>query len=138
MQGGYNSRLAIRDFAYAHDGAMTVRLRDGTISSRFLQVDTYDLHNPGYTEAKIDFWFISEGLEDGERFDVLLWNGFQWNILSSFKAGADFENGVYYNPQLLLSETDFLFTDKMKIGFKTFGNEKNDRVYFDTIQFLAR
>lgn len=120
---------------YAHGGSYCLRLRDnsGEQSSAF-QHSNHDV--TPYLELEVSFWFYAKGMENNEDFllEYSADGGTTWNIVKAWAKGTDFENDIYYNEFVHISEPSFnLTTDKARIRFKCDASVNNDQVYLDQI-----
>lgn len=124
---------------YSHQGSYSMDIQDnnGTASS-FYHTNGINVHTPGYTEIKIEFWFKAVSMESGEDFWVQYYNGSSWQTIASYVAGTDFSNNTFYNKTVTINEASYTFPTSMKIRFMCDASDKNDDVYIDEIRVSAR
>jgi len=124
---------------YAHQGKNAANIRDNSGgSSSFYQVSGIDVHTPGYTEIKVDFWFYAYGMERGEDFWVQYYDGSAWRTVARYVSGTDFENGQFYHETLYIDEADYMFPANMRIGFRCDASSDGDAIYIDEIRVSAK
>merc|ERR1712174_146478 len=61
--------------------------------------------------------------------------GNTWNSVQTWEMGEDFENNVYKEESVILDRSIFEFTEKARLRFRCSGNQGNDRIYLDDIEF---
>lgn len=124
--------------AYAHQGDNAADIEDnsGDISS-FYYTSGVDVDSPGYTNIRVDFWFIANSMEWGEDFWVKYWDGSSWNIVGDFDSGDEFVNGQFYHEIVWINETSYTFPSDMKIRFECSASSDFDDVYIDEIYVNA-
>lgn len=129
--GGSDCRRSANDSAFAHQGTYCVRLRDNTSTS----VATSDpLNLSGYSEAKVDFWFIANSMETGEDFwlQVSTNGGSSYSTVASWARGTDFNNGSFS------AESVSIPTNTTHVRFRCDASGNNDRIYIDEVVVSAR
>lgn len=86
-----------------------------------------------YDQVDMDFAFYAEHLTAGESFFVEYWDGVSWSVVKEYKSGTDFQNFVFNERHLTLTDTQYNFTDNVKFRFR--GNTQDDarNVFIDQI-----
>ena len=137
--GGGDCALYTGGSTYAHQGMKAADIQDnsGTASS-FYHTNGIDVHTPGYTQIKVEFWFKTSSMESGEDFWVQYYNGSTWTTVASYVSGTDFSNGTFYNKTVLIDESSHTFPTGMKIRFMCDASDNNDDVYIDEIKVSAK
>ena len=132
--GGSDCRRSSNDAAFAHGGTYCARIRDNSGSvSAFASTNPTDWST--YSELEIDFWFIGNGMENGEDFLVEFWDGSAWQVVASYVAGTDFSNGVFINDTVTISGFDF---SSARVRFRCDASANNDRIYIDDVVVSGR
>ncbi|MDQ1351630.1 MAG: hypothetical protein QG657_1935, partial [Acidobacteriota bacterium] len=87
--GGGDCALYTGGSTYAHQGTKAADIQDnsGTASS-FYHTAGIDVHTPGYTQIKVEFWFKTNSMETNEDFWVQYYNGSTWTTVATYKSGA--------------------------------------------------
>ncbi len=131
VDGGTDVRRNINDSAFAHDGSYCVRLRDNTTTSLITQSG---VNLSGYSEAKVEFWFIASSMESGEDLwlQISTNNGASYTTVASWVSGTSFNNLSFYNPTVTIP------TNTTNIRFRCDASADNDLVYLDQIVLSAR
>ncbi|MFH2000949.1 MAG: S8 family serine peptidase [Planctomycetota bacterium] len=135
--GGDCTRL--KNTTYAHQGSYSGDIQDnsGTASS-FYYANGVDVHNPGYTQIKIEFWFRMVSMETNEDFWVQYYNGSSWQTVAAFASGATYKNNIFYPITLILNEGSYNFPTNMKIRFMCDASGNTDDVYIDEVRVSAQ
>jgi len=132
--GGSDCQRSAADAAFAHGGTYCVRLRDNSGSASAFYTTTATNWS-AYSELRVDFWFIANGLENGEDFLVEIWNGSAWQVIAAYAAGSHFANGVFVNESLVVSGLNL---SSARIRFRCDASANDDTVYFDDIVISGR
>jgi len=137
--GGGDCALYTGGSTYAHQGTKAADIQDnsGTASS-FYHTAGIDVHTPGYTQIKVEFWFKTASMETNEDFWVQYYNGSTWTTVASYKSGTDFSNDTFYNKTVLIDESSYTFPTGMKIRFMCDAGDNNDDVYIDEVKVSAK
>jgi len=137
--GGGDCSLYTGGSTYAHQGTKAVDIQDNSgTASAFYHTAGIDVHTPGYTEIKVEFWFKAASMETGEDFWVQYYNGSTWTTVASYKSGTDFSNGTFYNKTVLVNESSYTFPTGMKIRFMCDAGDNTDDVYIDEVRVSAK
>ncbi len=131
VDGGTDARRSANDSAFAHDGTFCVRIRDNTSTS----VVTHNSVNlSAYSEAKVEFWFMTSSMENGEDFwlQVSTNNGTTYTTVASWVAGTNFNNQTFYNPTVTIP------TNTTNIRFRCDASDDTDLVHLDQIVLSGR
>lgn len=123
---------------YAHGGTSAANIQDNSgVASSFFLTNGIDVHTPGYTEIKIDFWFYSVSMDNNEDFWVQYWNGTTWQTIATYKQPTNFVNGQFHHITLYVSESQYVFPSDMKIRFLCDASGDADDVYIDDVVISA-
>jgi len=134
--GGSDCRRSANDSGYAHQGTYCVRIRDNSGTASSFYSNGIDLS--GYSEFKIEFWYVANSMENGEDFFVEFWNGSSWQIVASYAAGAEFVNGPFYNPEITLDSGVYNFSANAQVRFRCDASGNADRIFIDEVKLSAR
>jgi adhesin HecA-like repeat protein len=136
--GGDCSLYSYGTYAYQGNKAGNIQDNNGTASSFFYAMGI-DTDTPGFTQLEIDFWFKAISMDNSkEDFLVQYYDGSTWHTVASYAAGVDFENGVFYNQQVYIDESSYIFPPDMKIRFMCDASSNRDDVYIDEVRVSAR
>jgi len=139
--GGANC-LLYNGTTHSHQGNYAVDIQStGDPSASFYHTNGFDVHTPGYTQIKVDFWYKVVDLEPNEKFYVEYYNGSSWQIVATFTAGTDFPADAttsFYNPIIYINEGTYNFPTNMKIKFRCAASSATDDVYIDDITISAK
>jgi hypothetical protein len=133
--GGGDCRRSSSDAAYAHQGTYCIRIRDnsGTSSSMYY-TNGVDVDGPGYTQIKVDFWFMADDMESGEDFWVQYYDGSTWQTVADFDSGDEFVNGQFYHiSDVIIDEGPYNFPTDMQIRFMCDASSNSDEIYIDEV-----
>ena len=124
---------------YAHQGSRAADVQDnsGTASS-FFHTNGVDVHTPGYTQIKVEFWFYAVSMETGEDFWLQYYDGSTWRTVNTWASGANFSNGTFYNPVVYINEAGYTLPTNMKIRFMCDAGDNDDDVYIDEVRVSAK
>jgi len=87
---------------------------------------------------KVDFWLRAVGMETGEDFWVMYYDGTTWQNIRQYVSATDFSNNNFYHGIVYINESDFTFPTDMKIKFQCDASDTADDVYIDQITVSAR
>ena len=130
--GGSDCRRSSRDSSFAHQGTFCVRLRDNSGSASSMFTDSINLN--GYTEAKIEFWYLPVSMEGSEDIFVEFNDGGGWTVVANYVNNVDFTNNTFENPSATIGVSGG--TGQFRIRCDASGN--GDRVYVDEVVISAR
>ncbi|MHC5173407.1 MAG: PASTA domain-containing protein [Planctomycetota bacterium] len=116
-------------------GTYSANIQDDTgTAGSFYHTNGVDIHNPGYTQIKVDFWFKAMSMESGEDFWVQYYDGSTWQTVADYISGAEFVNDqTYPNTIVIIDEGSYNFPPNMKIRFMCDASGNSDDVYIDEI-----
>jgi len=125
---------------YAHQGSNAADIQDNSgVSSSFYHTNGIDVHTPGYTQLKVEFWYIPISMDNStEDFWLQYYDGTDWNTVETWARGVDFDNGTPYNPTVYINESSYTFPTDMKIRFMCDASNNQDDVYIDEIRVSAK
>jgi alkaline phosphatase len=125
--------------AYAHQGSHAADVQDnGGTASSFFYTNGVDVHTPGYTQIKVEFWFYAVSMETGEDFWLQYYDGSAWRTVKAWASGANFSNGTFYNPVVYINEAGYTLPTNMKIRFMCDAGDNDDDVYIDEVRVSAK
>ena len=135
--GGDCARLST---SYSHQGSYSADIQDNSgVASSFYYGSGVDVHNPGYTQIKVEFWFKAISMDNTkEDFWVQYYDGSTWHTVASYAKGTDFDNGVFYSKTVYINESSYNFPDGMKIRFMCDASGNRDDVYIDEVVVSAQ
>ena len=125
---------------YAHQGSNAADIQDNSgVASSFYYTSGKDVHNPGYTQIKIDFWFIAISMDNtNEDFWVQYFDGSTWHTVARYAWGIDFTNGIFYPKTVYINESNYTFPTNMRIRFMCDASGNRDDVYIDEVRVSAQ
>jgi hypothetical protein len=127
---------------YAHQGSNAANIQDNSgDASSFYHTSGIDVDTLGYTNIKVDFWFVAStgggGWNNGEDWFVEYYNGTGWQTVATYVYGTDFTVGSFYHEIVWINETDYSFPSNMQIKFRCDASGNNDDIYIDEIYVNA-
>ena len=124
---------------YAWSGSNAADIQDNSgVASSFYMTSGRDVHNPGYIQIDVEFYFIAISMDrTSEDFWVQYYDGFAWNTVAVFDKGVDFENGTFYVATVSILESNYTFPTDMKIRFMCDASGNKDDVFIDDIRITA-
>jgi chitodextrinase len=135
--GGDCSRYTGGTYAHQGDAAADIQDNSGT-SSSFYYTYGRDVHSPGYTQIKVEFWFYAVSMESGEDFWVQYYDGSTWRTVASYARGTDFNNNTFYDETVYIDESSYTFPTNMRIRFRCDASANADDVYIDEVRVSAQ
>ncbi len=125
------------DGAYAPQGNAAANIQENNgIASSFYLTNGIDVQ--GYSEIKIDFSFIAVSMETSdEDFWVQYFDGSIWQTVADYDTIIDFNNDLYYQRTVIISDLDYTFPSDMQVRFMCDAGDKKDDVYIDEIMISA-
>ena len=136
--GGEDALLDTSGY-YAHqdNNAANIQVASGDASS-FYHTNPIDVDTPAYTQIKVNFWFYAVGMEPGENFQLLYYDGSSWQTIETFTADTDFENNNFYFEQIIIDSSAYNFPTDMKLKFQCNASSSTDDIYIDEIAVRAK
>jgi FlaG/FlaF family flagellin (archaellin) len=133
-------RDCIRTSDYQHEGSYSINIRDNSgTSSSFYHTSGIDVHTPGYTSIKVDFWWMwRDGWLNGEDWFVEYYDGTSWNTVLEIDYPSSYSEDVWYHETFYINEASYIFPTNMQIRFRCDASGNNDDVYIDEIEISAR
>ncbi len=130
--------LLYTDGPYAHQGSNAANIQENSgIASSFYHTNGIDVHTPGFEYIKVEFWFQSVSMENGEDFWVRYFDGSSWTTVATYVAGTDFVNDQFYHETVWINESVYTFPSDMQIRFQCDASSGADDVYIDQIYINA-
>ncbi|MEW6073567.1 MAG: S8 family peptidase [Planctomycetota bacterium] len=125
---------------HAHQGVAAADIQDNSgTSSSFYYTSGRDVHTPGYTQIKVEFWFKAVSMDNSsENFWVQYYDGTTWRTVANYARTTDFNNGVFYSKTVYIDESSYTFPTNMKIRFMCDASDNNDDVYIDEVRVSAQ
>ena len=136
---GGNDALLYTGGDLAHQGNNAINLQDNSgVASSIELTDGLDLETPGYSELKVEFWFQAVSFESNEDFLLEYFDGTNWLTIRSWVRGVDFNNNEFNFASVVISESDYAFSNNAKIRLRADASGNGDDVYIDEIRISAR
>jgi len=125
---------------YAHQGSNAADIQDNSgVSSSFYHTNGIDVDTPGYTQLRVEFWYIPVSMDNSnEDFWLQYYDGTDWHTVETWVRGVDFDNGTPYNPTVYIDESSYTFPTNMQIRFMCDASNNRDDVYIDEIRVSAQ
>ena len=114
------------------EGTYSIRLRDNSAEQSGMSSPNYNL--TAYNTIQIEFKFRANGMEAGEDFWVMYFNGSTWSNVGTFVSGTGFFNNQLYTATVTLTGS---FSSASKFRFQCDGSENDDEVYIDAVVIRA-
>ncbi len=129
-------------FALSSPGLAWVYWDNSGDASSFYHTNGIDVNSPGYTQIKVTFWFIANGMGQNEDFFVEYYDGSSWNTVATYKkAQSGIANNKWYRETVYINEgtgqDEYTFPSNMKIKFRCDAGADNDDVYIDEVTVSA-
>jgi haloalkane dehalogenase len=105
-------------------------------SSSTLLSNPIDLSN--IEVLKIGFKYVSNGVENGEKLHIELWNGNVWQPILTLIAGVDFVNGGYDYGFIRVSKDSVTFSPNANIRIRCEASDNSDIFHLLDIGIYAR
>ena len=123
---------------YAWSGSAAIDIQDNSgVASSFYLTNGVDVATAGYTNIKIEFYFVAISMETNEDFFVQYYDGSSWNTVADFVSGTDFSNNTFYLATVTVPEAQYTFPANMKVRFMCDASNNSDDVYIDDITISA-
>ncbi|MBP6566854.1 MAG: T9SS type A sorting domain-containing protein [Saprospiraceae bacterium] len=114
------------------EGIYSIRLRDNSAEQSGMSSPNYNL--TAYNTVQIEFKFRANGMEAGEDFWVMYFNGSTWSNVGTFVSGTGFFNNQLYTATVTLTGS---FSSASKFRFQCDASENDDEVYIDAVVIRA-
>ena len=136
--GGDCSRYTGGTYAYGGSAAIDIQDNSG-IASSFYLTNGVDVHNPGYVQIDVEFYFYAVSMDNSsEDFWVQYYDGSSWNTVATFARSTDFDNNTFYVATVTIDEANYTFPSDMKIRFMCDASGNRDDVYIDDITITGK
>lgn len=134
FSGGSDADL-YTDGDYAHQGSNAAEIQDDRDGSFFAHSSEHNV--AGFNQLRVSFWFFAEGFDAGEDFwlQYSTDGGSQWITSEFWVNGVDFENGSFYQEDVIV---DSSAVTSIKLRFICSASNNSDSVYIDEIQFEGK
>jgi hypothetical protein len=123
----------------SHSGNRAARIKNGTTPQKATLFHKNNHDVTLFDTLRINFWYKSKSFEaqhnDKFYLEYSSNGGNTWNSVETWTIGEDFENNVYKEESVILDRSIFEFTEKARLRFRCSGNQGNDRIYLDDIEF---
>ncbi len=116
---------------YSPEGSWSIRLRDNSGSKSSMTSQVLDLST--YSTISIEFLYFPSSMEPNEDFYVEYNDGSSWHTVARFISGTHFNNYYQYSAELILSNTEFNFTDAASFRIRCDASSNADKVYIDQV-----
>ena len=115
----------------SYEGTHSIQIRDNSGTASAMTSQAVDVS--GSSGLKIQFYFKSVGMENGEDFWVRFYNGSTWNTVAAFIAGTHFVNNTFYVATVVLSSAQFNFPTNAQFRFQCDASDNSDNIYIDAV-----
>jgi PKD repeat protein len=123
---------------YASGGVASIDIQDNSsTASSFYLTNGVDVATPGYVQIDVQFDFIAVSMESNEDFWVQYFNGTTWYTVATYMSGTIFNNSIFYQANVSILESSYIFPTGMKIRFMCDASDNNDDVYIDNVRITA-
>jgi len=123
----------------SHSGNRAARIRNGSSPEKATLFHKNNHDVTLFETLRVNFWYKAKSFEaqhnDKFYLEYSSNGGNTWNSVQTWEMGEDFENNVYKEESVILDKSIFEFTEKARLRFRCSGNQGNDRIYLDDIEF---
>lgn len=112
------------------EGSWSIRLRDGSSTSI---ATSPVLDFSGNSQIEIDFYVMASGMNNGLTFEVEFSDGTGFQTVATYTAGTDFNNGTFFNANIVLPSGSYNFNTNNQIRIRNNANNNGDQIYFDQV-----
>jgi len=124
---------------HAWEANAAINIQDNSgVSSSFTLTNGIDVATPGYTSIEVNFHYKGVSMENNEDFWVQYFDGSTWQTVATYVRGVDFNNNVFNESTVLITESNNVFPTDMKIRFRCDASGNKDDVYIDAITITAQ
>jgi endonuclease/exonuclease/phosphatase family metal-dependent hydrolase len=117
---------------YAHQGLNAANIQDNSgVSSSFSLTTGLDVTS--FSQLKVEFWYYSKRLANGEDFWLQYYDGSSWITVRSLVKGTDFENNNFYFETVTLEAGVYSFPANASFRFMCDASGNSDDIYIDEI-----
>jgi len=110
------------------EGTYSIRLRDNSAEQSGMSSPNYNL--TAYNTIQVEFKFRANGMESGEDFWLMYFNGSTWSNVGTFVSGTGFFNNQLYTATVTLTGS---FSSASKFRFQCDASENDDEIYIDAV-----
>ncbi|HPS55491.1 MAG TPA: GxGYxYP family putative glycoside hydrolase [Sedimentisphaerales bacterium] len=138
--GSYCTRSYQTGDTYSRLGAYSVRLSKSGTTASLSHTNGIDVATPGYSQIKVTFWYVANGMDIEDSFMLEYYDGSTWNTIKTYVTETDFTNGVKnfrYNV-VYINKSSYTFPTNMKLRFRCNANSAYDYVYIDCVRVEAQ
>jgi len=119
---------------HSSGGLASIDIQDNSsTASSFYHTNGVDVATPNYVQLDVRFEFKAVSMENKEDFWVQYYNGTTWYTVASYKSGTHFSNNIFYQANVSILESNYIFPANMKIRFMCDASDDNDDIYIDNI-----
>jgi PKD repeat protein len=123
---------------YSSGGVASIDIQDNSATpSSFYMTNGVDVATPGYVQLDVTFEFYAVSMENKEDFWVQYFNGTAWYTVKRFARTTNFNNNIFYEANVSILESSYVFPTNMKIRFMCDASDDNDDIYVDNIRITA-
>lgn len=116
--------------SHSWEGNYSIRIRDNSGKSSSMTSPWLDL--TGATSVKMEFYFKSVGMENGEDFIILYKDqNSGWSTIGQVVKGVDFDNDVFYVGTIYVPSFDPNADGKLRIQCDA--SDNSDNIYVDAV-----
>jgi PKD repeat protein len=134
--GGSNC-LLYRHGKYAYQGSNAANIQASGSTAALTLTNGLDV--TGYSEIKIDFWYMPVSMDvASDTFRLDYWDGSKWIMLKRWVNFRDFVSFRFYSDSVLVSKSNVTFPSDMRIRFVCEAADQLDDVMLDVISISAR
>ncbi|WGD34159.1 LamG-like jellyroll fold domain-containing protein [Olleya sp. YS] len=130
--GGSNGGLN-NNVNYKCSDTKSIFVKDDQSSSN---IESPSLDISTYGSVDISFCHKSNGVDNGEGFDLQYYNGSSWTTLETYRRGTEFSNtgsGTTNNFSFTLSSGSYTFASNAKFRFLGKASSSSEYNYFDDV-----
>ncbi|MFZ1750684.1 MAG: T9SS type A sorting domain-containing protein, partial [Saprospiraceae bacterium] len=113
---------------YSPEGNSSIRIRDDSGEESAMTSPAYNL--APYSSVSFEFQFIADGMESGEDFWLLYFNGTSWINIGTFISGQNFYNDLLYSATVNLTGQ---LSSNAKFKLQCDASDNFDIVYIDAV-----
>jgi PKD repeat protein len=130
--GADMARYTSTTYSYAGTSSADIQDNSGTPSSFY---HTLGYNVSAYVDLKVDFYFRSVSMENGEDFWLEYYNGTAWVRAATLVAGTNFTNTGFYHSTISIPKATFAYPTNAKLRFRCDASDNSDDIYIDEIRF---
>lgn len=132
---GGNDCKRVNNTNRSYENDWSIRLRDNSGIASSMTLSNQNIS--AFDAVELKFFVQARGMESGKQFLVKYNDGTSWTTVATFVRNSTFKNNRFYEVNVILSSSNYSFSNNAEFRIENDGDVNNDRIFVDQTSLIG-